>query len=99
MTKEKIEEINGSNGSSSRSLISAIMKGQDDIAKLLIEKGADLNIESKSGKRALMWAVHKGQDDMVKLFQEAKDLDDKMASGRDGEFIDLNSRLFRKLDF
>lgn len=49
-------------------LIQAVIGGHCEIAKLLIEKGADINKPSKSdGKAPLHWAVFYGRDDIVDL--------------------------------
>lgn len=47
-------------------LMSAVFNNQYDVAKALLEKGADLSL-SAAGYNALSLAVEKGDEDMVKL--------------------------------
>ena len=41
-----------------------------DIAKFLIEKGADINAKNKYNQTALIWAAYKGDIDMIELLIE-----------------------------
>ena len=41
-----------------------------EIAKLLLEKGADVNVIDKNGLSALKWALYNGKIDMVKLLKQ-----------------------------
>ncbi|KKM01405.1 hypothetical protein LCGC14_1794730, partial [marine sediment metagenome] len=43
------------------------MKGNTDVAKLLIEEGADVNAHGWYGSTALMWVSAWGHTEVVKL--------------------------------
>lgn len=51
-------------------LMNAVVEGQWEIVKLLVEKGADINQTDKDGWTALMWAVHYDRKDIVELLIE-----------------------------
>ncbi|MEQ9164954.1 MAG: ankyrin repeat domain-containing protein, partial [Fulvivirga sp.] len=42
-------------------------KGHDEIAKYLIDNGADVNLQSANGATALFYAINFSQHNMVKL--------------------------------
>ena len=46
------------------------MKENKQIAKYLVNKGADVNIINKKGETAIFWASYHGYDDIVKLLLE-----------------------------
>ena len=52
----------------------ACEKGHDDVARLLIEKDADVGQAKNDGKTPLLWACAKGHDDVARLLIE-KDAD------------------------
>jgi ankyrin repeat protein len=67
----------------STALIKAISKGNSEIAKLLIEKKANVNARSNYGWTALMEAVDKGDLEMAKLLIDKKaDVNAKDRYGR-----------------
>ncbi len=45
----------------------AAKKGQSEVAKLLLDNGADVNYKNKNGKTALMRAAEKGQSEVVRF--------------------------------
>ena len=47
-------------------------QGHTDIARYLVEHGADVNFGGKSGRLPLYLAAKKGNKDIVKLLLEAK---------------------------
>lgn len=51
-------------------LMSAVFNGQEDVAKVLLEKGADVKLNA-AGYNALSLAVERGNKSMVKLLLEA----------------------------
>ena len=53
-------------------LILSIVYNQDEIAKMLIEKGANLNIKDKSGFTALMHSIMYNRTEVSKLLIEKK---------------------------
>ncbi|MFC1525575.1 PQQ-binding-like beta-propeller repeat protein [Candidatus Latescibacterota bacterium] len=52
-------------------LIWAILGGSADVARLLIEHGADVNERTKEGKSALFWAKNFGNPEIVTLLEQA----------------------------
>jgi ankyrin repeat protein len=61
-------DINATDRRNLTALMWASSNGNIEIARLLIEKGADVN--AHSGWTALIWAAAKGQTDVVKLLLE-----------------------------
>lgn len=59
-------DVNARQANGMTALMSAVFNGQTDVAKALIEKGADVNASAK-GFTALRLAVERNNKDMVKL--------------------------------
>ena len=49
-------------------LIRATIKGNQTIAELLLNRGADINKPDRNGITPLMWAASTGKENLVKLF-------------------------------
>jgi len=53
-------------------LIEAIAEYKDDIAKILIEAGADVNFQDNKGQTPLIWASIRVRLDLIELMMEKK---------------------------
>ncbi|MCL4361292.1 ankyrin repeat domain-containing protein [Candidatus Dependentiae bacterium] len=65
-------DANLKDNSEDTALMRASWKGHTDIAKLLINSGADVNAKDKAGNTALGYAIGKRHKDIVKLLIKAK---------------------------
>lgn len=64
-------------------LMSAAMNGLTDVAKVLLDKGADVNIKDNYGGTALEYAALFGNADIVKLLLEkGANVNEKYSNGR-----------------
>ncbi|MCJ7663890.1 MAG: ankyrin repeat domain-containing protein, partial [Desulfobacterales bacterium] len=64
-------------------LISAAMNGLTDVAKVLLDKGADVNIKDNYGGTALEYAALFGNADIVKLLLEkGANINEKYSNGK-----------------
>ena len=63
------EVVNISGPAGNRPLHYAAMKGQKDIVRLLLERGADVAVKNKQGETALDLARKKGREDVVALLE------------------------------
>ncbi len=52
-------------------LVFAIIGGQTEMVRLLIDRGADVNDECSDGKSALGWAKQQGNQEITRILQEA----------------------------
>src|SRR5262249_6155795 len=78
----------------------AAMKGQHDVAKLLLEHGANASIMTSDGYTALHCAAQDGHLPICKLFAEQKDKVDNQSAVNDGQAtVAGNASLFEKLMF
>jgi ankyrin repeat protein len=50
----------------------AAVAGQEDAARVLIEKGADASLKDETGVTASGWAVKNKRDEMARLLREAE---------------------------
>lgn len=67
----------------SSALMEAVVDGQYEIVKLLIEKGADVNAKDRDGWTALLWAIHYEYPEIIKLLVEnGADINVKTPDGR-----------------
>ncbi len=48
-------------------LISAVQKGDTEIVKMLLDKGADVNAKDNNGNAALIWAVDRKNTEIIKM--------------------------------
>ena len=53
-------------------LLVACMKGMSEVAKLLVERGADVDAKNTKGDTALMLACYSGMSEVAKLLVEAQ---------------------------
>jgi len=53
-------------------LIVAVRRGNEEIVKLLVDRGADLSIADNGGKTALHWAIDLGWHQIANLLQDAR---------------------------
>ncbi len=79
-------------------LIRAAALGRTEIAKLLIDRGADVNALTKSGNAPLLEAAEEGHEDTVKLLiEEGADVQrfgtEALQLARDGRHIEIGVRL------
>lgn len=57
------------------SLMLAVSHGNADMARMLLEAGADINIQDEDGSTALMCAAEHGRGDIVRLLLAQPDCD------------------------
>jgi len=65
-----LSKLNATDGDNYTSLHWACMRAHWDIAKYLIEKGADLNVVGGDGGTQINWAVHHDNVEIIKLMVE-----------------------------
>ena len=63
--------VNFTLDSGKTALTDAAFRGQTEIVRLLISKGADIHHRNKEGKNALMLAKEKGHAEVVKILEQA----------------------------
>ena len=69
---ERGADVNLRNGIQETPLICAAFAGDIEVARVLVESGADVNAQSlPTRSTALLWAAQKGSADMVRLLLEA----------------------------
>ena len=73
MLKKDAKLVNYKQSNGFTPLIIASYNGQTEIAKILLEKGADINAQDKSGNTALMGLCFKGNLELIKLFLANKE--------------------------
>lgn len=79
---DKIDDINGTSDYGTP-LMAAVVKGNYNIVKMLLEKNADTNIADANGTTALHYAVMFKNYDLIKLLLEANaDLNKKDNRGQ-----------------
>jgi serine/threonine-protein phosphatase 6 regulatory ankyrin repeat subunit B len=57
----------------STALMNAVLSGDLDTVKVLLDKNADINVKDKDGKTALMLAESEDNIEIMKLFNETED--------------------------
>ncbi len=63
--------VNAQNIEGATALMWASLEGHPEIAKLLIEEGADVNVQNDDGATALMAASQEGHKEIAKLLRKA----------------------------
>lgn len=74
--------INAQDSISARAITWAAFSGNDEVVKLLLDRGADINAHGTNGKPALSWAAELGKLETVALLLDrGASLDEKDDSG------------------
>ena len=77
----------------------ASLRGQTEVVKMLLEKGADVNAKNTKGWTALMIASLRGQTEVVKnLLEKGADVNAKDEDGKSALKHAINNEIIKLLN-
>ena len=66
-------DVDAKNSFGETALHRAILKGDSDLVRMLVDAGADVNITNAFGDSALSRAVHEGNKEILQILANARD--------------------------